>query len=251
MDEERQILKRFLDLSKQAQRKGIVMFSDFLTLNELDILYRHRQELESGFSVSGGYHLAERQIVAFLPDALYYEWTYPYVCIQIRSLHPKFAEELSHRDVLGAVMNLGIQRSKTGDILVSKQDSCIYLFVCEGIASYVQEQLFRIRNTEVQTTICDLNEIDFTPSFLEMTGIVASTRLDSMVACMAGISRSQAVALIQAGKVFLNGRMQQNNSYFCKEGEILSIRSVGKFIYEQEIRETKKGKLRIRYKKYD
>ena len=113
------ICKRFVDLSKQANRKGIVMFSDFLTMNEQLILQQNKEKLESEYRMSGGYEYAERQMVAFIPDALFYEWDYPMQCIRIRPAYPKFAEKLTHRDVLGALMSLGIERSKIGDLIVN------------------------------------------------------------------------------------------------------------------------------------
>ena len=113
------ICKRFIDLSKQANRKGIVTFSDFLTVNEQQILQQNRTKLESEYQMSGGYDYAERQMVAFIPDALFYEWDYPVQCIRICPAYPKFAEKLSHRDVLGALMSLGIERSKIGDLIVN------------------------------------------------------------------------------------------------------------------------------------
>ena len=96
------ICKRFIDLSKQANRKGIVTFSDFLTVSEQMILQQNKTKLESEYRMSGGYDYAERQMVAFIPDALFYEWDYPIQCVRIRPAYPKFAETLSHRDVLGA-----------------------------------------------------------------------------------------------------------------------------------------------------
>lgn len=57
-------------------------------------------------------------MVAFIPDALCYEWSYPFVCIHVVPQYPKYAEKLTHRDVLGALMHLGLDRSKIGDIVL-------------------------------------------------------------------------------------------------------------------------------------
>lgn len=130
MQDEQLIKKRFLDLFQQAQRKGIVCFSDFLTLNEQNILNSCAGSLGITYELSGGCFYAERQIAAFLPDALYYEWSYPIKCIEIAPAYPKFADTISHRDVLGALMNLGIAREKLGDILI--KDNKAYLFCKKG-----------------------------------------------------------------------------------------------------------------------
>ena len=77
MNEQELCRKRLLDLSRQADRKGIVLFSDFLNLNEQNIFHSLQKELYTTAKLSGGYEQAERQMVAFIPDALCYEWSYP------------------------------------------------------------------------------------------------------------------------------------------------------------------------------
>ena len=117
MNEQELCRKRLLDLSRQADRKGIVLFSDFLNLNEQNIFHSLQKELYTTAELSGGYEQAERQMVAFIPDALCYEWSYPFVCIHADPQYPKYAEKLTHRDVLGALMHLGLDRSKIGDLI--------------------------------------------------------------------------------------------------------------------------------------
>ncbi len=75
MNEQELCRKRLLDLSRQADRKGIVLFSDFLNLNEQNIFHSLQKELYTTAELSGGYEQAERQMVAFIPDALCYEWS--------------------------------------------------------------------------------------------------------------------------------------------------------------------------------
>ena len=118
MNNETELLgKRFIDLSRQANRKGIVIFSDFLNLNEQNILDSVKKELETSYELFGGYEMAERRVAAFLPADLSYDWTYPISCLKLEPAYPKFAEVLTHRDILGSVMNLGLERGKIGDIL--------------------------------------------------------------------------------------------------------------------------------------
>ena len=155
MTEEEQLLqKRFLDLSRQADYKGIVLFSDFLGLNEQNIFRQTEGMLTSGFQMSGGYEYAERQMVAFCPDALYYEWEYPFSCLKIEPAYPKFSDKLGHRDILGAVMNLGIERGKIGDILL--KNNTAYLFCADSVKPYVTEQLEKVKHTVVKVTETDV-----------------------------------------------------------------------------------------------
>ena len=242
------LAKRFIDLSRQAQQKDIVLFSDFLNLNEQNIFKQGTSELYCGFEMSGGFKNSERQMIAFLPDALCYTWDYPISCLKITPLNRKFADELNHRDVLGSLMNLGIERSMLGDILV--EDNMIYVFCQEKISDYIQEELTRIKHTSVQIEKRLPSEVNIVPKTESLDGIVTSNRLDSIIACICKISRSQASEWIRSGKVFINSKEILNTTYECKPAEIISVRSVGRFLFQGTSGETRKGRLKIQYEKY-
>lgn len=242
------LAKRFVDLSRQAQQKGIVVFSEFLNLNELNIFRQNISNLYSDFEIYGGYESSERQMVAFLPDALCYTWNYPISCLKIFPVNKKFAEKLNHRDVLGSLMNLGIERSKIGDILLD--ETLVYVFCQETIAEYITEQLTRIRHTVVQMERMIPDTIKIEPKKEISEGIITSNRLDSMIACLCNISRSQASQWIRGGKVFINNKETLQTTYECRPQELISVRSVGRFRFWECVGETKKGRLKIRYERY-
>ena len=68
--EESLLAKRFVDLSRQAQQKSIVLFSEFLNMNELNIFRQEVSNLYSNYEISGGYELSERQMIAFIPGII-------------------------------------------------------------------------------------------------------------------------------------------------------------------------------------
>lgn len=241
--------KRLIELSNQAYTRDIVTFSDFLNLNELNILHTTPKEMfPARYETFGGYDSSERQMVSFLPDALYYEYTYPMSVLEISPLNAKFAEDLTHRDFLGSLMNLGIERSKMGDILL--QDNKAILFVREEISSYISENLTRIRHTMVKTNILDTTEITYEPRFQEIKGNVASVRLDSVLTCAFPMSRSKMTAFIEAGRVFVNGKLITSNGYHLKENDIISVRGLGRIRFNYVISETRKGRNMISVNKY-
>lgn len=242
------IKKRFIDLSRLANRRDIVTFSNFLNLYELNLFYQVIAELETKYQLSGGYDLAERQMIAFIPDALYYEWNYPISALCFQPSYPKFAEVLSHRDVLGALMNLGIERSRIGDI--KSDGSNYYIFCEETIADYLLENLTQIRHTMVTGEQIEAGAYQIEQKFEVLEGIVASNRLDNIVSFITKKSRSQSVALIQSQKVFVNERVVSSNAYDCKSKDVISIRGFGKYIYDGSSGETRKGRSRITIKKY-
>lgn len=240
--------KRFLDLSRLANRRDIVTFSNFLNLNELNLFHQVEADMETSCQLFGGYEFAERQMVAFIPDALYYDWNYPIVCLHFYPSYPKFAEDLTHRDILGALMNLGIERSRIGDIKLAGLN--YYIFCEEGISDYLLQSLTQMRHTMVTGEQIDAASFQIEQKFTSLEGIVASNRLDNIVSFITKKSRSQSVLLIQAQKVYVNERIISSNAYDCKAGDIISIRGTGKFIYEGSSGETKKGRTKITIKKY-
>lgn len=241
MEKEQLLRSRLEELADLAYQRDIVTFSDFLDLQEQHIVHSINWRAHGvTCRLSGGYDLAERQMAAFLPDALIFEWTYPFVCVEICPQSLKFSEALTHRDFLGSILNLGIDRSRVGDLIVT--DNKAYLFSEEKIARFLCKELCRVRHTSVQTKICsDLSEFP-EPDRREITGSVASIRLDSIIALAFGESRSSMVSLIEGGKVFVNGKLVVSNGYALREGDIISVRGKGKFQYGRVVHQTKKGR---------
>ena len=247
--EEIMLRKRLEELSNQAYQRDIVTFSDFLNLNELNILHTIPKDMfPAHYETYGGYELAERQMVAFLPDALYYEYQYPIYALSITPANRKYAEDLGHRDYLGAILNLGIERCKIGDLAIQEQD-CI-IFCCENMADYISEQLTRVRHTMVTLKKLALDKFTYSPDLKEQTGTVASIRLDAVLSIGFSVSRSKIVGLIEDGKVYVNGKLITSNGYRLKENDIISIRGYGRIIYEGIISETRKGRYMVRIYKY-
>ena len=257
MDKEEELLrKRFLELSNQAFQRGIVMYTDFLNLNELNILHTTPKNLWAvPFRTFGGYAFAERQMAAFLPDAFYLYTDedeilekYPMSVIQISPLNGKFAEDLGHRDYLGALLNLGIERSKLGDILI--QEKMAYLFACDGMVDFICNELTRVRHTTVQAVRIEREEFDYEPRYEEIRGTVASVRLDSLLSLAWNSSRSKMAPLIEEARVYVNGKLITSNGYHVRENDIISVRGMGRFRYMGMISETKKGRCYVLVYKY-
>lgn len=244
MEKDELIKKRLIELSNMADKKGIVTFSDFLDMNGQNLFSQIKNDLYTKYNIYGGYEQAERQIVAFIPDALYYAWNYPINYIEIEPLSEKFSEKLNHRDVLGALMNLGIERSKLGDIIMDEKKA--YVICLDNMSDFICESLYKIRHTTVKATVKPIDSFSYEPKLVPKEGVIASNRLDCIVAFAFGIGRSDAVNLIQAAKVFVNAKLVTSNAYFCKPNDVISVRGHGKLQYEDILNETKKGRARVR-----
>lgn len=249
MTQEELFQKRIQELANMAYHKGIVMFTDFLNLNELHMV-NSRDFGKFGVHVetSGGYDFAERQIAAFLPDALSFDWEYPITCLHLQAKSPKFAEKLTHRDYLGAILNLGIERSVLGDILV--EDKGAYVFCLNRMADYLEEQLCSVRHTPVvMERIVSREELP-KPTLSLVQGSVASCRLDCLIALAFQVSRSSIVPWIEGGLVFVNGKMITSNGYTPRKGDIISVRKKGRFLFEGVQKTTKKGRYQVLLYRY-
>ena len=242
-------INRFIDLSRQAYEHGIYTFTDFLTLAELSDLYDCARQIYTRFEVFGGYEGAERLICRFgSADDLGYEVDYPISCIKISPLQKKFAEKLSHRDYLGSLMNLGIERPKLGDIIIKDDDA--YVFADETLAPMICDEVTRIRHTSVMSTIItDAGEIP-KPTLSEVAVQTKSERIDAIVAKAYNLSRSQSADLFLQKKIYIDGRLMENESHTLKAGSTVSVRGFGKFIYDGVTGTSKKGSLYVTIRKY-
>lgn len=241
--------KRLSDLAVRADQKNIVLFSDFLNLNELNIFHSCAKDLSFiQTQTFGGYEMAERQIIAFIPDALFYDWQYPIRVLRIEPSSRKYAEELSHRDYLGTILGLGIERSTIGDILCDKEGA--FVFCLDKIADYILSELVRIKHTSVVVREVALDEIHYEPEFELIKGSVASVRLDTLMALAFSSSRSSLSGLIEAGSVFVNGKLVTSNGYKIKEQDIISVRGHGRFRYRGILSQTRKGRVFVEIEKY-
>lgn len=237
-----QLKSRLKDLADKSYRQNIYTFTGFLGLAELDVYYRMEKELSfSHPALFGGDEEAERKIIRFgSPEEFGYEEPYPISCIHVSPLIAKFADELTHRDFLGALMNLGIERSCIGDIRVGGREG--FLYCLSNMAQFICENLVQVRHTHVKSEIVEEigNMAEEEPEML--TVLVSSLRIDGCLAKIYNISRAESLSLFQEGKVFVDGRLTENNSRLLKPGEVVNVRGSGKFRFLEVKYETKKGK---------
>lgn len=251
MEKEEYLLKkRLMELAELCFQRDVPSHSDFLNLNEQTIFHSIVRDLPPvPYVLAGGFHLAERKVVCFLPSYMDEDSFEPPVsCIRLTPLNAKFAEDLAHRDYLGSIMNLGIERCKTGDILLNGNETL--LFCIDDIAPYIAGELTRVRHTSVKTEICRPCDISFTPKFETIEGSIASVRLDSILALVYRTSRSKITPYIEGERVFINGKLAGSNSTSLKEGDIVSVRGLGRFRYDGIRNETKKGRIFVSVQKY-
>ncbi len=237
--------KRLRELADKSYHNSQYLFTGFLSAAELDTYYHMERDLSYvPVTVFGGTADCERVMLRFGSEELCgYEEAFPIQCIEIAPLVEKFGEELGHRDYLGALMNLGIERSTLGDIVISAKHA--FLFCTEKMAPYIIENLAQIRHTNVRCRIAEHIPESTITRLERRTVQVSAARADSVIAKIYNLSRSESVELFRAKKVFVNGRLNENNGGQLKPGDKVTVRGFGRFCFVGTAGETRKGKLNV------
>ena len=230
--------KRLQELADQSYQTNSYYFTDFLAPADAAMAYEVCQG--QWFSAWGGYDAAERVMLRFgNEDDFGYAVDFPIATLVIRPLHERYAEELTHRDYLGALMNLGVERDVLGDILLSGQDA--YVFVVERMAAFVTDSLHRVRHTDVSCGLTDGLPEGVGPVLSRKSLVVSSVRLDGIIAKLYHLSRSAAKDAFGRQEVLVNGRVCTNPSVQLSADDVISVRHRGKCIYRGISHETRKG----------
>ena len=232
--------KRFTELAMRAAYTGRPQFTRFLEPSmERDAVSAAHA---AGASVTffGGYDSAERRIAAFHDgDAPKH---FPIETLELR-WNAKFAEA-KHRDLLGAVMGLGLERDATGDVCLSEEAGVAYLFCTEDGPDYIAANLESAGRASLR--ISRANEIRIAPP--EGTGIrvtVQTLRMDALLAAGYKLSRAEAQRLISAGQVKLNHAMEERGDVHLEAGDLISARGYGRLRIDEIQGETKKGRIGV------
>ena len=245
MEENKLLKKRFCELAKKSYNGGYYSFTDFLGLAEQADFNDAREAFrEVKYTAFGGAEGAERVMIRFGdPEELGYEEDFPIVCIKAEPVAPKFADKLTHRDFLGALLNLGIERSTLGDIPII--DNVGYIFSKAEIAPFIISELTRVKRTDIKlSVISELPEGELYRTERKRVQAVGE-RVDAVIAKLFSLSRDEALTLFKRHLVFIDGRLCENNSKIPKENSVVSVRGYGRFIYRGYESTTKKGKLNI------
>ncbi len=249
MEKEELLKKRLIEKANKAYNSNVYTFTEFLDMYEQSIYNSMQKELSFiKHTPWGGMEDCERLMVRFGDAELFgYEGEYPIACIKISPLSQKFSDALTHRDFLGALMNLGIERDRLGDIIINENTA--WLFCMDSIAAFICDNLYKVKHTSVS---CEISKDG--PSAIIKEPVysliqVQSLRLDTVVAKAFNISRSLACEYISSQKVFVNGRLIESVSQSLNEGDKITLRGKGRFRISAQTGVSKKGKLNIEIEK--
>ena len=247
--EEKQFISRLEDRLERVENRYQEEITDFLEPRMQLVADEYlRSKKITNYLFCGGYEGAERKRLVLYPE--YSEPSCEMAGICLLQFQGKLDfVSVNHRDFLGAIMSLGLRREKLGDLLVT--ESGCALFVQQEVAGYIMQNELRVKHVPLTITEQELDY--FVPPVMntkEVQVMVASMRLDTILAHGLGLSRTKAMDLIQAGKVKVNHSEVTDNDYLCREEDLISCRGFGRIRVGTLSGETKKGKLKVCLVKY-
>ena len=243
-DEDRSEALNLYERYLLSKEKGIPMFGkSFYTPNIWTWFENKLCSKDFKVETNGFFDGAERRMISFNNI---YENPFPMKLIKIQNTS-KFSN-LDHRDFLGGILSLGIERNKIGDLLVDK-NTC-YVPVYEEIENFIIYNIDKIAKVSCIAEVVDNIETLPEITFEEVIILISSLRIDGVVSKIANVSRSKATSMIEQGKVLINYNKIKDKSYELKGEERITIRGFGKFIIGSSIGNSKSGKMKFTIKKY-
>ena len=238
--EQREVAEKLLQSISFVENRNTV--TKFLTNFEQIVLSQVVAYNYSDFKVEffGGFDDAERKKAKIISNE-YYDVDYDIVCLKAK-FNNKF-NRVEHRNILGAVHNLGINFNRFGDIIVLENE--VYIFVDEEIADYIAMEFTKAGRVNLDFKRVDLAEVGIEKKYEDFEIVSSSFRIDSIVAKITNKSRSKVKEFLEQDFIKLNHVVLRNGEKTCTSEDIISIRKYGRFVVKGYTQNKKSLKYRI------
>lgn len=238
--EQREAAEKLLQSISFVENRNTV--TKFLTNFEQVVLSQIVAYNYSDFKVEffGGFDDAERKKAKIISNE-YYDVDYDIVCLKAK-FNNKF-NKVEHRNILGAVHNLGINFNRFGDIIVLENE--IYIFVDDEIADYIAMEFTKAGRVNLDFQRVDLTEVKIEKKYEDFEIVSSSFRIDSIVAKITNKSRSKVKEFLEQDFIKLNHVILRNGEKTCTPDDIISIRKYGRYVVKGYTQNKKSLKYRI------
>lgn len=229
-------VKKVLEFKDQALYKQRLVLTKFLNPYHQSIVYSIVGNQEDLLvEEAGGMQNSEMKRLIIAP-AFYQIEKDDFEIVLAKISYANAFGTLNHRDILGALMSLGVKRELFGDIYEYEDD--FYVAMDRKIFAYVKDNLVKIKRSKVKITASN-DELTIKHQYVHKTFIVSSFRLDKVVSVLYGLPRSKAVSYIQSGFVKVNHKEVEEINYLCNNSDIISLRRHGRVKFVDTKRRTK------------
>lgn len=243
---EEKILRNHIDDQVNIALKKGIGKTKFITLTEqIEVqshINQHKYNQQVDIIYDGGYSGAERVRIIFVNKGWGKYIRDEYLTALVIS-HRK-EDTIGHRDILGALMNIGIERNTIGDIETKGKKPTL---VClPEVGAFIQGSLTKIGNVGVGVQTIDLEKLGERIEELEMIQLISSSmRIDCLVSEVFNLSRKVVSNLIKQGKISYNHKLVTKQDSLATEGDIITLRGKGKFKIESLDGKTKKDRIKL------
>ena len=238
--EQREAAEKLLQSISFVENRNTV--TKFLTNFEQVVLSQIVAYNYGDFKVEffGGFDDAERKKAKIISNE-YYDVDYDIVCLKAK-FNNKF-NRVEHRNILGAVHNLGINFNRFGDIIVLENE--VYIFVDDEIADYIAMEFTKAGRVNLDFQRVDLTEVKIEKKYEDFEIVSSSFRIDSIVAKITNKSRSKVKEFLEQDFIKLNHVILRNGEKTCTPDDIISIRKYGRYVVKDYTQNKKSLKYRI------
>ena len=234
-----QLALRLRQNAERADRMDIPVAGRFVTGEERAMAIHAAREARVTASFDGGWLDAERVQVCFHP--VWAEAEFTAVWAEIRWA-AKFAH-VEHRDLLGSLMGLGMDRSFFGDLIA--QEDRAYLLALPEVAARLPMEWDKAGNVPIKVTLLEEPPVIDPPKGDVLRDTVASLRLDCILSAGMKTSRGRAAEIIRSGAVAVDHMPEERTDRLLEPGQLLSIRGFGRIRLNEVGDRTRKDRLPV------
>ncbi len=241
MEQDDIFVARFEDSISECYLSDTVLYTDFLSEREISIAHSLLEHSGLIYELNGGHEQYRRGMIAISaqPHALR-EAVFPFTVLKATFAKNEYPR---HRDLLGAILGVGITRDCVGDILIDKERGYAVVFVVSRMKDYVMQNVDSAGRVSLKWSVWEMGDSLPTPSFETVRVTVASVRLDGVISAVFRCGRKEADELISGGMVFVNQRQITKSSSSLQQGDVFSVRGHGKCKLAEISGTSKKGRI--------
>ncbi len=244
--DEKIFVSNILDKINKYEKLGSLITSNFLDINEFKIASQLLNKYKVKYTFFSLNNTLERKCIAILPE---YNDDYDFSCLSCIKVLPNKNSKLFHKDYMGSIYNMGINEDMIGDIIVF--ENFAYIFLMTKVLEFTLLNYTKVGNSNIEIEIVNINELDnIIHNFEDINVIVPSNRIDTVLAHVYRLSRSEVEEKILRNDLYINSKCIVNKTHLLKENDIVSFRKCGKFKYNNIVKKTKNNNLVIKIEMY-